>query len=247
MRETVGKLVALQAIDDEAHDFKKERDDLQAKIGRLKELLELMRTGLVDKKEKLAEATKWYKEKDSELKADQDKVARAKQKLQSVTKNKEYMAMQKEIESLRKTNLTREEEIVKLLEAIEQFKASIGEEESKIKELEAEVKSEEASNAKRIGELESRIDEIDSRKKSILGEVKPNLISRYRRIFGAREGRVMIPVRNGACTGCNFSVPPQQLVRVQKANTLEICRHCSRILYWPAHYGEELPEADEDE
>ena len=247
MRETIGKLVALQAIDDEARGFKQERSDLQSKIERLKELLGLMRTGLEDKEAKLAEASKWYREKDGELKADQDKVNRAKQKLQSVTKNKEYMAMQKEIESLRKTNLAREEEIMKLVEAIDQFKASIAEEQAKIRELENEVKAEEASNADRIKVLDAEIETITSRKKEVTTGLKPSLLSRYRRIFGARDGRVMMPVRNKACTGCNFFLPPQQLVRVQKGNTLEVCRNCSRILFWPAHYGmEEVPEEGAD-
>jgi predicted nucleic acid-binding Zn-ribbon protein len=250
LRETVGKLVALQAIDDEASGFTQERSDLLAKIVRLKELLGLMKAGLSEKKEKLAEATKWYRDKDGELKSDQEKVDRAKQKLQAVTKNKEYMAMQKEIESLRKVNLTREEEILKLLEAMETYKASISDEQSKIKVLEAEVKAEEVSNADRITELDTAINKINSRKKEVIVGVKPALISRYRRIFGAREGKVMRPVNNGACTGCNFAVPPQQLVRVEKGITLEVCRNCSRLLFWPAHYGmgpDPEPEETESE
>ena len=246
MREMIGKLVALQGIDDGARGFKQERQDLQAKIERLKELLALMEAGLEEKKAKLAEATRWYNDKNLELKADQEKVDRAKQKLQTVTKNKEYMAMQKEIESLRKVNLGREEEILKLLEATEQFKASIAEEQQKIKELNGEVKAEEASNAERIAELNSEIGEIDARKATVTKDIKAALLSRYRRIFKARNGLAVIPVRNGACTGCNFAVPPQQHVRVQKGNTLETCRNCSRIIYWPAFYEEAPVEVAEE-
>ena len=78
MRETVAKLVALQAIDDEGRSFHEERDGLQAKIVRLKELLGLMEEGLAEKRVKLDEASRWYREKDGELKVDQEKVAKAK-------------------------------------------------------------------------------------------------------------------------------------------------------------------------
>ena len=145
MRETVAKLVALQTIDDEGRAFHEERDGLQAKIVRLKELLGLMEEQLAEKRVKLDEATRWYRDKDGELKVDQEKVAKAKTRLQAVTKNKEYMAMQKEIESLRKANLAREEEILKLVQAMDEFKASIASEEAKIAELKAEVETEEAS------------------------------------------------------------------------------------------------------
>ena len=241
MRETVSKLVALQAIDDEGRGFHEERDSLQAKIVRLKELLELMEEGLAEKRLKLEEASRWYREKDGELKVDQEKVNRAKTRLQAVTKNKEYMAMQKEIESLRKANLAREEEILKLVEAMDEFKASIASEEKKIAELKAEVNAEEKSNAKRLEELAKFIDGINARKRVVDKELKPALVSRYRRIFKARDGRAVVPVTANSCPGCNYACPPQQVVRLRKALTLETCRHCSRILYWV-----DPPEVEED-
>jgi hypothetical protein len=238
LRETISKLVTLQTIDDEVRGHQQERDTLQEKLKRLEELLQLMTLGLTEKESKLSEATRWYKDKDSELKADQEKVVKAKHKLQTVTKNKEYMAMQREIESLRKGNLAREEEILKLLEAAEEFKKSIAAEKARIKELRAELKQEEDANADRIAKLETSISTISSRKESTLAELSPGVVSRYNRIRKARNGVAIIPTHNGACSGCNFSVPPQQLVRVETAKTLESCRNCSRLMYWP-------PEASE--
>ncbi len=242
MRDTLAKLVALQAIDDEARGFLKERDDLQEKIRRLNELLDLMTQGLSEKQVKLDEATRWYQEKDTELKADKEKVVKAKVKLQTVTKNKEYMAMQKEIENLRKGILAREEEILKLLEAIEEFKGSIKAEKKKIRDLRKEVASEETANAERISVLEAEIESISSRKEDVTKHLKPALVSRYRRIHGARDGIVIVPARNRACSACNFAVPAQQLVRIELASTMEVCRNCSRMLYWPPPEPEPDPE-----
>ena len=242
LRETVAKLVALQTIDDEGRSFHEERDGLQAKIVRLKELLGLMEEALAEKRMKLDEASRWYREKDGELKVDQEKVAKAKTRLQAVTKNKEYMAMQKEIESLRKANLAREEEILKLVQAMDEFKASIASEEAKIAELKSEVETEEASNATRLEELEGLIEGINSRKREVEKGLKPALVSRYRRIFNARDGRAILPVTGSSCPGCNYACPPQQIVRLRKGLTIETCRYCSRMLYWL-----ELPTPDDDE
>jgi len=234
LRDTLAKLVTLQSIDDEARGFLQERNELQAKIERLKELLGLMQQGLAEKQVKLDEATKWYQEKAGELKIDEEKVVKAKAKLQTVTKNKEYMAMQKEIENLRKGIVNRQEEILKLLEAIEEFKGSIKAEKKKIRALGKEVASEEAANAERITELEAEIATISSRKDEVTKDLKPALVSRYRRIHKARDGIVIVPARNRACSACNFAVPAQQLVRIELSNTMEVCRNCSRMLYWPA-------------
>ncbi len=231
IRETIESLCALQSIDDEARGFLSERNDLQQKLQRLKELLALMEGGLDDKKGKLEEASRWYKEKESELKLDHDKVAKAKTKLQAVTKNKEYMAMQREIESLRKSNLAREEEIMKLVEAMDQFQASISEEQAKISTLCKEQRAEEAANAQRISELDSQIDEIASRKKAVNSKLTPQLISKYDRVFKKRDGMAILPVRNGACSGCNYRITLHQLQFVIREETLEQCKSCNRFFY----------------
>ncbi len=233
MRDEVAKLVDLQAIDDEARDFKKERDDLTEKIDKLKELLGLMTKSLGEKQAKLDEATRWYEEKNQELQADKDKVTKAKIKLQSVTKNKEYMAMQREIEILRKQIVDREDEILNLLKTIEEVKGNIAMENTKIEELTAEVASEEKDNAERIAALEGEIAKVESRKTDVVKGIRPNILSRYRRISKARDGIAIVECKNKACSACNFACPAQQVVRIELGNTMEVCRNCSRMLYWP--------------
>ena len=245
VRQVLDDLCAVQAIDDEARGFKLERAELRQKLERLKELLGLMTQGLEEKQAKLAEASRWYRDKSSELKGDQEKVARKKNELQRVTKNREYLAMQREIETLRKANLSREEEIEKLQGATEAFQASITEEQAKIAELTHELKAEEASNATRIAELDQRIDAISSRKGAVTKRLPPAILSRYNRIAKKREGVAIVPVRNHACTGCNYAVTPQQLIIIQRGEQIIDCRNCSRFLYWDG--DPEEPETDLDE
>ncbi len=232
MREKIENLVRLQGIDNEARGARLERDGLRDRIQRLKDLLVVARRGLDDKAEKLGEASRFHREKDDELKADQEKVNRARGKLQAVTKNKEYMAMQKEIEALRRSNGTREEEILKLLTAIEEFKLSIAAEQEKIATLEGDVANEEARNATRLAELDARIDVRSKEREGIQAQLPRDLTERYAKIAKARDGLAITPVRKGACSGCNFMVPPQQVLKLQKLETLESCRSCSRFLYW---------------
>lgn len=243
MREILAKLIQLQAIDDDGRGFLEERDSLRANIQQLKALLERMDAALEEKRGKLAEATRFYKEKDLELKSDADKVVKAKTKLQAVTKNKEYMAMQKEIESLRTANLAREEEILKLATAMEEFKTSVATEEKEISARQSELKKVEKANASRLNALQKELDAITARKKEVSIGLKPALVSRYNRINKARQGIGIVPVTNNSCTGCNFFTPPQQVVRLRKVDTLEVCRNCSRMLYWLDTPDEE--DADE--
>ena len=231
MRETLNMLLALQAIDDEARGFLKEREDRQGKLRRLEELLTLMGQSLEDKKAKLDEATRFYKAKEIELKGDQEKVGKAKTKLQAVTKGKEFMAMQKEIESLRKTNATREEEILKLVAAMDEFKASIAAEQLKIDALRTELNNEEARNTARIHELDAQIAVINERKDEVVLLISRPILAQYTRTAKARGGVAVVPVKNGACGGCNVRIIPSQYQKIARVEELEVCRSCSRFLY----------------
>jgi predicted nucleic acid-binding Zn-ribbon protein len=241
----IENLRALQSIDDEARGFLLERNDLQQKLQRLKELLALMEGALEEKKGKLEEASRWYKDKEIELKSDQEKVVKAKTKLQAVTKNKEYMAMQREIESVRKSNLAREEEIMKLVEAMDQFNTSIAEEQAKIATLCGEQQAEEAASADRITELDRKIDSIASRKIAVTGKLTPALLSKYERLFRKRDGMAILPVRNGACSGCNLKIVSQQLQLIIRTETIEQCTSCNRFLYIDESSVDDADDAEE--
>ncbi len=236
-------LLALQGIDDEARGFEKERDDRQGKLKRLEQLLALMTQGLEDKKAKLDEATRFYKLKDGELKTDQEKVQKAKQKLQAVTKGKEFMAMQKEIESLRRTNASREEEILKLVAAMDEFKQNIEAEQTKIDSLRAELSEEESKNSARIQELETEIAAIAEKKAEVVKLLPKPLYSQYQRVYKARGGVAVVAIKNNACGGCNVRIIPLQLAKIIRCEELEICRSCARFLF--AEHQEVAPGVEE--
>src|SRR5687767_2722677 len=90
------------------------RDDL----ARVEAMLEKERAQLSD-------AEKWRRDQELEMKTDEENISKAKGKLSAVKTSREYMAMQREIESTRKQNQEREEEILKLMNAVETFKTSI--------------------------------------------------------------------------------------------------------------------------
>ena len=248
MNDVLTNLLSLQSVDDEVRGYRTERDGLRDKITRLKELLALMTTALNDKRGKLDDASRWYREKESELRADNEKVKKAKSKLQTVTKNREYMAMQREIETLRKANLSKEEEILKLVQAIDEFKTSISTEEEKIAEIQKEVAEEETTNAKRLDKLDVQISSISDRRSAILEKLTPDIIRKYERIASGRSGMVVVTVaRTGACGGCNFRITPRQLQVIYRGTSMEMCPNCDRILYLePESTSDETNEATEE-
>ncbi len=239
MKKTIAALVELQQVDDEVRVHDVQRRDLAANLERLHAILSRMEGELDDKREKLGEAVAFHKDKAGELQADADRLTRAKQKLAGVTRTKEYAAMQRELDNLRKQYSDNEAELTRLAEAIAEYEASIKAQEAKLKDLRSEVAREEATSGDRVRELETTIAKISERKKEISKDLKPQLVKRYERVLQRRDGKAVVAVEDGQCTGCRMRLPPQLYIRVQRGETLETCPTCQRYLYI-----EEYPEAN---
>lgn len=241
MKETIDALIELQRVDDEILGHRAQRDELAADLDRLKSLLSQKARELQDKREKLDEATRFYEEKNQELQADSDRIARSKRKLNSVTNSREYAAMQKELEQLRRKYREEEQELERLGQAIQEYKDSIAAEEEKLADLEGEVAREEEASGDRLRELDAKIEEVDARKREIESRLDTRLARRYERVLKRRGGKAVVPAVDGKCTGCQMKLPPQTFIQVQRRETLETCPNCQRYLYFQS--SEEQQEA----
>ena len=235
MKDTISALVELQHIDDEIRVYQLQRNELAQNLDRLKAIVTQMAAEMEEKRVKLEEATGFYKEKQGELQADGERIAKAKTKLATVTRTKEYAAMQRELDNLRKKYAADESELIRLAEAMQEYETSIATEQAKLGELRAEVDREEAASGDQLRELDDRITAISTRKASAESKLDRNLLTRYERLLQRREGKAVVPVGpKGRCTGCQRLLPPQQYIQVQRGEKLLSCPTCQRYLYYPA-------------
>ena len=58
------------------------------------------------------------------------------------------------------------------------------------------------------------------------------LLKRYETIRAKRMGVGLALVVDGSCQGCNMKLPPQLYNILQRANTVEQCPSCSRLMVW---------------
>jgi len=185
-----------------------------------------------DKREKLAEVTKFHDEKKIDLAADQDRIGTAKQKLAGVSRTKEYQAMTKELDTLRKKHGEDEAELERLQTAIHEYRTSVQSQEAKLAEIEAEVEREQATSASRLGELDKAIAAVAEKKAVVQKDLPRDIAARYERVLERRDGTAVVPAAQGRCSGCRMALPPQTWVKVQLGKELFQCANCQRFLYY---------------
>lgn len=75
------------------------------------------------------------------------------------------------------------------------------------------------------------IEELRKALQALEAEISPAMLGRYRRLR-QRTGRAIVPVVNGACTGCFNNTPASFRSSVHDGKVIN-CENCGRMLYWP--------------
>lgn len=233
----------IQALDDESRDIRTNRDAMVSNLERLRKVLGHLDRELDDKRGKLAEAESWNRKKSSELETEREKLNKAKSKLTGVTKSKEYIAVNKELENVRKNIARSEDEVTNLLGAVDEFRAAIAREEEKVKDLRSQAIEAERENQTRLSIMDGKIAEVDARRAIVSGQIDRAIVSRYNKIAAARAGIAVVGVTSdtGCCQGCNMTLQPRFVENIIRGSSIVCCPHCSRYLY--ADFGHDASGA----
>jgi predicted nucleic acid-binding Zn-ribbon protein len=222
-------------------DLQKHDARLREAEGQLKALPEKLRAmqsdlakveAMLDRERaQLSDGEKWKREQDGQLKDSEQSIAKAKSKLQQVKGGKDYLAAQREVESMRKQTSDKEEELLKMMEVIEQGKKSVAAHEGEVATLRASVAREEEAIKGRLVELEAQVKTLRTEREVVAARVRPDVMRRYASIT-MKKGLAVVPVRRGVCGGCNMAIPPQLFNIIQRNISIETCPTCNRIIYW---------------
>lgn len=237
--ETLDVLRRLQALDDEVRDIVERRDAIVQTLTQLGKVLDQFDRGLAEKRDKLAEAATWHRQKTEELESAREKLSKGKSKLAGVTRSKEYVAVNKELENARKEITQKEDEVAKLQVAIEEFRAVIAKDEVKVRDLRAEAQQTELASKESLGVMEKKIAEVDERRSIVTAKVDRGIVARFTKIARARGGRAVVAVSGGCCQGCHMYLQPAIVEHLMRGSSLVVCPHCQRYLY-----GETSHDAD---
>lgn len=145
--------------------------------------------------------------------------------------NKEYTAMQKEIEGLKADKSVLEEEVLKVMEEADQMKGRFQSEREALKSKEGTLNAAVARMEEETRTLQNSIQQLHAQRKGLAPKVDRQILSRYERILEHHEGVALVPVRKQACGGCNMILPHQTINEIQMAERLITCESCARILY----------------
>jgi predicted nucleic acid-binding Zn-ribbon protein len=224
-------LIKLQEIDAQIYRLNAEKRKKPQVLAQLKEDFQSKATGVKKAEEKFTALQLKKKEKEGSLQVKEDNIKKLQGQLYQIKTNKEYTAMQKEIEGHKVDKSVAEDEILALMEEIDNAKKEIAKEKEILFQEEIKIKEQEKQVSLELEEIERKLKEFDAQRQTITPQVNADALKKYDKILLSKGGLAIAQVVNGSCQGCYMHLPPQMINEIRIKEKFILCENCNRFLY----------------
>jgi predicted nucleic acid-binding Zn-ribbon protein len=232
MRATKDLLLKLQQLDDEIAALRADEESIPGSKEDLEEGLSAMKARVEEAKHQSIELAKKRKEQEIELESTGDKMGKFQSQLFQVKSNREYEALQHEIDALKTRSSEIEDEILETLERTEEVSKAIEAEEEALKAEGERSRAEQTRLDEELKKLAGEIAVKSDERERLVVNLDKMLLKRYERIRESKGGLAVTSVENGACGGCFRRIPPHEMQNLKKDDQIITCEGCGRIIIW---------------
>jgi uncharacterized protein len=231
LKEQLKLLEGLQRYDARIQELEGQRKAIPERLESMRADLRRVEEMVARERAELEETERWRRDQESEIKADEGQLAKAKAKAAQVRTSKEFMATNREVETTRRMAAEAEEKLAEVVKASDAARAKIAQHEDDVARLREMVAKEEEASRTRLGSLDGDLGEAKRLRDEAARTVRADVLKKYS-VIRMRRGLAVVPVKNGTCTGCHMNIPPQLYNILQRGNSIELCPSCHRIIYW---------------
>ena len=178
-----------------------------------------------------AQKTRGDSEKDAAVY--QGRLTKFKDQLSAVKTNREYQAMQHEIETAQKDLGAAEEKVLERMMEIDELTAEVKRAETALAAVKKTVDADKAALASELAADEKRLAEKTAERSALVAALEPRLMSLFEQVARVRKGVALsMATRDGLCSICHVRMRPQVFQQVRQNDAVIQCDSCQRILYW---------------
>ena len=178
----------------------------------------------------------------AELFETEQKREHAEKGMDAISTQREYDALDREIQEATKKEAELRKEILKNEANHKRLDEEIKNEEALIKQQELELDERKALIEKEIAEKENELASLAEGEQRIAPDLDSDTLFKFDRIIKNKQGVGIVPVQGNVCMGCHMILSAQFAIEVREGKNIMYCPYCSRILY----YQESEQDAAED-
>lgn len=231
VEEKLSSLLSLQKIESKLDEIYVLKGELPMEVADLEDEIQGLHARQMRIEEEINGITEFIEQKKNAIKEAQALEKKYEKDSENVKNNREFEAINKEIEMqqlevklcekhIRDAN----EEIAEKALALDRAKKAIGAKEGVLNSKKGELE-------KIIATTEKEEAHFNKLAESAKSHVDPRLLTSYEKIRNNyRNGLAVVPVERDACGGCFYSIPPQKQSEIKQRKKIMVCENCGRIL-----------------
>jgi len=225
-------LVKIQEVDLRKSQYQIDEKALPEKLKIVKQILQKKKEEFTQLQLKSTELDKGKRDKELDLKVQEEQIVKLRDRLAKLKTNDEYKANLKEIESAKVKKGELEEAILVSMEESDLLKKEISAGTQSITEAEQQFQVEKGKIEEALNQLSVSVRSIETEWVSLSEMLEKNILEDYKKLLIQRKGLAVVPLNGNTCGGCNFSLPPQLVSQVKVGEKILTCTYCSRMLYY---------------
>jgi len=230
--DQIGALIQIQETDSEIIRINAALLLVEGRIDELNVKLKSFVDAISNKNSEIDVLKKKLKDYELEILECLRRVDRGQSHIKSITTNKEYQAVVREMDDAKKRKSILEDRQLELMESMETLEADMDALRKDYVQLESFIESQKQEILTSSASERKDLEGLNLKRQGAAGIVDPSLLSRYDRILKLVGGRAVAAVERSICGGCHMNVPPQMFIELQRCNEIMYCPRCHRIIYW---------------
>jgi uncharacterized protein len=232
MNADLERVIALQRLDSAVHSAERRLADEPARERAFEARLEGARQRLTTAKERLTENQNARRTIEKEVAVQQGRLSKFRDQLMEVKTNREYQAMQHEIEIAQNEVKALEERILERMLEADDLAAIVKRVEGELSAEQQKVDAERREMAAEHAELTASLAKNAADRTALVAAIDKQVLAIFDLVSQRRHGVAVAEARDGICTICHLRLRPQVFNNIRRNDEIIQCDSCQRILYF---------------
>lgn len=232
MEKVYGKLQILQEILLEKYAIERDILEIPKALETKQEILNRLKKSYIEKNAEYDKVTVEVKHLTFEMGEAERHREDSEKKMDIITTQREYEALDKEISdaSVKEQHFRRE--IQKKELEIQELRETLERDELMIKMQEEELSADKEQIRAQIDTKKNQLSALSKKEEEITPGMDESILFKFQRIIKNKSGVGIVPIKSNVCSGCHMMLPAQFVNDVRSGDKIQFCSYCSRILYW---------------
>lgn len=231
LKEGLLQLLKVQDVDLELKSLEEAKSKYPAEIAERRGAISRADQALKELTDRLAELERHQRHFERELEGAREQLKKLEARFSAVTTNKEYDALQLEVEAVKAKMSEFESQILESIESGEAVREQVELERQDVQEVHQEQQTRIDELQVRLDSLQGEVNGVQRRRQAAVDGIDMSLLRTYET---ARRGRGLsvAAVRKGSCGACYRQLPAQMKSLVRRCEQVIHCESCGAIMAW---------------